>query len=64
MNRFQTVPKQQKYTVTDFAREFPSEDACLEFVKEQRWPGGVLLCVGCGVERKHWRVTGRTAYAC
>jgi transposase len=64
MNRRQTVPKQQKYTVTDFQREFPSDDACLEFVKEQRWPGGVVLCVMCGEKRKHYRVTGRMAYAC
>jgi transposase len=64
MNRYQTVPKEQKYTATQFDSEFPDEDACLEYVKERRWPDGRCLCVKCGIERKHYRVTGRTAYAC
>ncbi|HEY3825362.1 MAG TPA: IS1595 family transposase, partial [Bryobacteraceae bacterium] len=47
-------------------QEFPDDTACLEFLKEQRFPGGIALCDSdkCGVERKHYRVTGRTAYAC
>jgi transposase-like protein len=64
MNRRQTVPPQQKYTVKDFEREFPTEDACLETVMHWRFPEGKTLCVVCGVERKHYRVTGRTSYAC
>ena len=64
MNRYQTVPKQQKYTAKMFDREFPSEDACLEFVKEMRFPAGMALCVNCKVQRKHYRVSGRTSYAC
>ena len=64
MNRHQTVRPEQKYTAKQFEVEFPDEDACLEFLKEQRWPDGRALCVKCGIERKHYRVTGRTAYAC
>jgi transposase len=64
MNRYQTVVREQRYTVKSFESEFPDESACLEYVKEQRWPDGRTLCVTCGVERKHYRVTGRTAYAC
>lgn len=64
MNRRQTIPPQQKYTIKDFEREFPSEDSCLEYMKERRWPEGKTLCVGCGVERKHYRVSGRTSYSC
>jgi transposase len=64
MNRYQTVKPEQKYTASQFDQEFPDEDACLEFLKEQRWPDGRCVCVKCGVERKHYRVTGRTAYAC
>src|SRR5882724_617025 len=52
------------YTVADLNREFPNDDACLDYIKEQRWPNGVTKCEKCGVERKHHRVTGRTAYAC
>jgi transposase-like protein len=60
----QSIPKELRYTVADFNREFPNDDACLEHIKEQRWPDGVTECAKCGVERKHYRVTGRTAYAC
>jgi transposase len=64
VNRRQTVPRQQKYTIRDFEREFPTEDSCLEYVKQSRWPDGKTLCVVCNVQRKHYRVSGRTAYAC
>jgi len=60
----QSIPKDLRYTVAQFNAEFPSDDACLEYVKEQRWPNGVTECDKCKVERKHYRVTGRTAYAC
>jgi transposase len=53
-----------RYTVADLHREFPNDDACLEYIKEQRWPNGVTRCEKCNIERKHYRVTGRTAYAC
>jgi transposase len=56
--------KSQKYTLTQFNSEFPDDNACLEFLKERRWPDGVTTCSKCKVERKHYRVSGRTAYAC
>ncbi len=64
MNRYQTVRPEQKYTAKMFEREFPTEDACLQYVFERRFPGGVALCVNCQKERKHYRVTGRRSYAC
>src|ERR1700722_19046442 len=60
----QHIPKALRYTVKDFNKEFPNDDACLEFIKERRYPGGITECEKCTVERKHHRVTGRTAYAC
>src|SRR6185437_11058302 len=60
----QSIPGNQRYTFKDFDTEFPTDEACLEFIKEQRWPDGRTLCERCEVERKHYRVTGRTAYAC
>lgn len=60
----QSIPKELRYTVEDFNREFPSEDACLEYIKEQRWPQGITHCEKCLQERRHYRVRGRTAYAC
>jgi transposase-like protein len=64
MNRYQTVRPEQKYTAKQFDGEFPDEDSCLEYVMQKRWPGGMALCVNCKIERRHYRVTGRTAYAC
>src|SRR6266704_6017938 len=60
----QSIPRELRYTVADFNAEFPNDDSCLEHIKEQRWPDGVTQCGKCGVERKHYRVSGRTAYAC
>jgi transposase len=64
MNRRQTIPKELRYTVENFHSRFPNDDACLEQIKEQRFPGGVALCRKCEKPRKHYRVKGRTAYAC
>jgi transposase-like protein len=58
------IPGNQKYTFKDFTTEFPTDDACMTFVLESRWPDGRTMCVKCGEECKHYRVTGRTAYAC
>jgi transposase-like protein len=60
----QSIPKEMRFTVRDFSRKFPNDDACLEYLKEKRYPGGITYCEKCKVERKHHRVTGRPAYAC
>jgi len=60
----QTIPKHLRYTFEQFNAQFPNDTACLEWLKEQRYPGGVAPCEKCGVDRKHHRVTGRPAYAC
>lgn len=64
MNRRQTIPKELRYTFQQFDKDFPTDDACLEQIKEQRFPGGVAVCHKCEGARKHYRVKGRTAYAC
>jgi hypothetical protein len=64
MNRRQTIPAELRYTFNDFNRDFPTDDACLEQIKEQRYPGGVADCHKCEKSRKHYRVKGRTSYAC
>lgn len=60
----QSIPKELRYSMRQFNNEFPDDSACLEYIKEQRWPHGVTKCAKCGVERKHHRVGNRTAYAC
>jgi transposase len=64
MNRRQTIPKELRYTVENFHSRFPNDDACLEQIKEQRFPQGITHCKKCLKSRKHYRVHGRTAYAC
>jgi len=60
----QHIPKELRYSVRDFHAEFPNDSACLEYIKQQRWPGGVTYCAKCKISRKHYRVGNRTAYAC
>ena len=63
----QSIPPVQRYSYDDFLAQFPNDDACLEYIKEARWPDGVTVCDSktCeGQERKHHRVAGRTAYVC
>jgi transposase len=60
----QSIPKNLRFTIKDFNVQFPDDNACLEFLKEQRYPGGVGFCEKCQKDRKHYRVTGRPAYAC
>jgi transposase len=64
MNRRQTIPKELRYTIMDFNRQFPNDAACLEHLKEQRFPGGVAYCETCKTERKHYRIKGRPVYSC
>jgi transposase-like protein len=64
MNRRQTIPQRLRYTLDQFKAQFPNDDACLETIKEQRYPGGVTFCSDCGEERKLYRIAGRPAYSC
>jgi transposase-like protein len=60
----QSIPKELRYTMRDFNNEFPHDAACLEYIKEQRWPEGMAHCEKCGKTTKHHHVGHRTAYAC
>jgi transposase len=51
-------------TPADFDGEFPDESACLDFLKDQKYPSGLAPCARCGRDRRHHRVRGRRAYAC
>jgi len=64
MNRRQTIPKHLRYTIQDFNRQFPDDAACLEHLKEQRFPGGITYCSKCQQDRKHYRINGRPVYSC
>ncbi len=60
----QSIPKHLRLTVETFLERFPNDEACLEYLKEKRYPGGITYCAKCEQDRKHHRVTGRPAYAC
>jgi transposase len=53
----------KRFTVKDFNAKFPDDDACLEWLKQNRWPEGIT-CPKCQRITKHHKVTGRPVYAC
>jgi transposase len=53
-----------RYTVKDFNREFPDDAACLEWLFQDRYPGGILRCSKCTKLSKHHRVKSRLSYSC
>lgn len=53
----------RKYTAKDFDKEFPDDNACLEWVKNHRYPNGIF-CPKCGKITKHHRVANRACYEC
>ncbi|MBM3119889.1 MAG: IS1595 family transposase [Chloroflexi bacterium] len=52
-----------KYTVEDFEREFPNDDACLEWLKNYRFPNGIH-CPICDKITKRHKITNRHCYKC
>lgn len=53
----------RKYTIRDFDKDFPDDDACLEWLVDFLNPDGVP-CRKCLKETKHHKVTGRPAFVC
>ena len=50
-------------TVTDFFRQFPTDDACLEHLWEVRF-GDEVECQKCGKVGKFYRLSKELAYSC
>ena len=53
----------QKFTVRDFNRIFPDDDACLDAIRDLIYPDGIA-CRKCGEVTKHHRLRNRKAYSC
>ena len=53
----------EKYTIKSFDKQFPNDDACLDFLKNARWPDGIT-CAKCDRTTKHFRISGRKVYGC
>jgi transposase-like protein len=35
----------------DVVKQFPTDDECLKYIEQMRWPDGVVRCPVCGVDR-------------
>ena len=55
--------KLQKYSLGQFKRDFPDDDAILEWLKSYRWPDGIH-CPVCDKVTKHHRIKSRPCYKC
>lgn len=53
----------RKYTIHDFNRDFPNDDACLDFMRDALYPEGIE-CRTCERVTKHHRLAKRKAYSC
>ena len=53
----------RRYTIKQFNKQFPSDDACLDFILHARYPDGVY-CMTCHKITKHYRRTGAKTYDC
>jgi transposase len=53
----------QRYTIDDFHRDYPDENACLERLRRRRFPDG-STCEKCGKATKYHRDAGRKSYSC
>jgi transposase len=51
------------YTIKDFEKQFPTDDSCLEFLKNARFPKGVY-CEKCEKITPHYRIANRKVYSC
>ncbi|MGI8858652.1 MAG: transposase, partial [Rubrobacteraceae bacterium] len=53
----------QRYTINDFNRDYPDDDACLERLKSRRYPDG-SPCEKCNRETNYYRDADRKSYSC
>jgi transposase len=61
--RNNSIARDQKYTVLDFEKEFPDDDACLQWLVEFLYPQGIH-CAKCDRITKHHKVVSRKSYSC
>jgi transposase len=60
----QSIPVCRRFTINDFNTLFTDDSACLNWLMEQRYPGGIAMCSYCKVVRKHHRIASKKAFAC
>jgi len=55
--------KMQKFTIKNFREMFPTDDACLDWLRHDLYPE-VISCDGCGRDAKFYRIKKRKVYGC
>ncbi len=53
----------QKYTIRDFQRDFPTDEACLEWLRGYRWPNGIY-CKNYQEITEHHIMKTRKSFSC
>jgi transposase-like protein len=53
----------KKYTIRDLNRDFPTEESCLDWLRDYLYPDGIT-CPNCGEVTKHHRMKSRPSYSC
>ncbi|MFC2020370.1 IS1595 family transposase [Chloroflexota bacterium] len=54
---------QKHYTINDFNKDFPDDDACLEWLRKKLYPAKIY-CQKCDKPTKHHRIRKRKVYGC
>src|SRR2546430_2314937 len=52
-----------RMTSAEFMRQFPSSDACLDYLRDRYFPAGTA-CPKCAKPSRFHRIKGRSAYSC
>jgi len=52
-----------RYTISDLRRDFPDDAACLDYLRNRRYPNGIH-CPKCDRVTTHHRVASRRSYSC
>ena len=52
-----------KYTIADFNKQFPDDNACLDWLRHKLYPQKIF-CRKCGKPTKHFRIVNRKVYSC
>ena len=55
--------KMQKFTIKNFREMFPTDDACLDWLRHDLYPE-VIACEGCGRDAKFYRIKKRKVFGC
>lgn len=52
-----------RYTISQFNQDFPTDEACLEWLKNHLYPDGIF-CKKCNRVTKHHKIAHRPSYSC